>query len=600
MKKHLSFLFLLFPFIVSAQEYLAPIRYNATLADYHRGHIQTMPIRNRAPLDTLYLPFVEDFSKSEVYPDLSRWMDQKVYINNTFGKDAPSINVATFDGLDSLGLPYSNSQSAYGFADTLTSRPIFLKFPASDSIYLSFYYQPQGNGRPPAARDSLILEFKSPLMYRWTQIRRFSGSAVVPFKQILIPITDTMFLQDGFQFRFRNKGSLFGADDHWNIDYIKLDRIRTYNDTQTDDVSFNTNPTSFLKGYTAVPYNQYDSSLIAANHFVSIRNNFSRPNTNVLFTFTAYETTTNTKIDSATRGIPFGPESSQTEASRKFSFNSFPGRFNIRTSYVVTTPDDVFKSNDTIVRNQPFGDFYAYDDGSAENGYGVVGSNDGRAAYRFNMLNEDTLRAVDIFFTQNSVNVSQKLFTLTIWKNLGPEQIVYQKISLNPEYNHGINGFTRIYLDSPIILNGTFYVGWIQNSDYSLNVGYDHNTENNDKLYYNVDSRGWLQSVIKGSLMIRPVFLDAKDMPVGINPTPMKPSFSMYPNPAQDQLNVRFGESQPKNFEIRVKNLLGQTMLNPVQNQVQLNTSGLQPGLYLLEIKDLETGASQTQKFIRN
>lgn len=73
----------------------------------------------------------------------------------------PTIGVATFDGLNQYGLPYNKSQiTNYGVADHLTSKPLDLSgLGAADSVYLSFFYQPQGIGDWPNAKDSLQVEF---------------------------------------------------------------------------------------------------------------------------------------------------------------------------------------------------------------------------------------------------------------------------------------------------------------------------------------------------------------------------------------------------------------------------------------------------------
>ena len=70
----------------------------------------------------------------------------------------------------------------------------------------------------------------------------------------MIPITDSVFFNKGFQFRFRNYASLEYNEnnptwssnvDFWNIDYVRLDRARTINDTVIDDVAFSKNPGMF-------------------------------------------------------------------------------------------------------------------------------------------------------------------------------------------------------------------------------------------------------------------------------------------------------------------------------------------------------------------
>lgn len=588
-------LFTIFYQLTSAQEVLTPLYRNTLIEEYLKAN--SLTARSINSTDTISLPFFDDFSSSTIYPDPANWLDQYVFINNTFAFEPISLGVATFDGFDENGVPYSNNSGSFGSADVLTSKPIDLNFPASDSIYLSFYYQPQGLGREPAKKDSLILEFKSPNDLYWTQVIRIAGSKTIPFKLVMVPITDPAFLKKGFQFRFRNKGSLYGGDDHWHIDYVRLERFRSRTDTNTFDVSFNSNPTSLLKSYTAVPYNQYDTTLLANNHFVSIKNNFTDPITNVLFTFTAYETNTHTRLDSATRGIPFAPRSTQSEASRKFAFEEKPYKRTVQTKYFLSSANDVFKVNDTIARDQIFDDYYAYDDGSAENGYGITTSTDGRVAYEFRTLHPDTLREVRIFFTRNSVDVSNNLFTLTIWKSIVPEEIIYQKTSLSPTYPTMINGFANYMLDSGIVLDETFYVGWVQNANFFMNVGFDANTNNGSKMFYKVTAEGWKQSIMQGSLMIRPVFSD-EILSTGIRSNKNSTiQFKLYPNPAQDQLFIDIKDHSILNYQVEVIDLLGRNLITLPQSPTTINLDNLSKGIYLLKLTDLRSGKSSSKRF---
>lgn len=77
----------------------------------------------------LSLPFWDDFAtiKNGV-ADANLWQyANSVWINSGLGINPPSLNVATFDGLDSLGKPYNvNDVLAKGFADKMVSAPLRL------------------------------------------------------------------------------------------------------------------------------------------------------------------------------------------------------------------------------------------------------------------------------------------------------------------------------------------------------------------------------------------------------------------------------------------------------------------------------------------
>ncbi len=106
---------------------------------------------------------LDDFSANGPYPDTTIWLDNKVFINRDFAKAPITLGVATFEGLDYNGFPYdfTAGSTTSAVADFLTSKPIHLNNPLSDSVYLSFFYQPQGNGNAPEYQDSLVVQFKN-------------------------------------------------------------------------------------------------------------------------------------------------------------------------------------------------------------------------------------------------------------------------------------------------------------------------------------------------------------------------------------------------------------------------------------------------------
>jgi hypothetical protein len=114
----------------------------------------------------LSLPFWDDFSfsNSEYYPHDSLWLyGNSVSLNDGQAIHPPSKGVATFDGLDSLGLPYNVANPLQkGYADKLVSNPIALntvRIGNRDSVFLSFFYQLGAQGENPDPGDLLVVEF---------------------------------------------------------------------------------------------------------------------------------------------------------------------------------------------------------------------------------------------------------------------------------------------------------------------------------------------------------------------------------------------------------------------------------------------------------
>src|SRR5690606_18109851 len=113
----------------------------------------------------------------------------------------------------------------------------------ADSIYLSFFYQPQGRGFAPETQDSLMLYLKD-TADAWIKVWAKEGTSIDSFRQVMIPITDPAFFHGAFQFRFVNIASINLIDDIWNLDYIRLAANRNMYDTAVNDVSTLNQPTS--------------------------------------------------------------------------------------------------------------------------------------------------------------------------------------------------------------------------------------------------------------------------------------------------------------------------------------------------------------------
>jgi hypothetical protein len=581
---------------VYSQEYTQVMRYSAAL-NYANNLFELTNPSQKKLADTLSLPFFDDFSTDGIYPNQQKWIDRNVFINNNFSRQPPSKGVATFDGFNEKGEPYVASEFAYGLCDILTSAPIDLNYSSADSIYLSFFIQPQGFGRQPAINDSLILEFMNLNTGKFVKIASWPGAKSYSFKQILIPIKDNIFLRKGFQFRFKNKGSQYGADDHWHIDYVRLHTNRNANDTLIQDVSINSNATPLLDPYSAIPWNQFDATLLAENHFVDIKNNFTN-SSNVDFTFKSY--LENTKLDSVTKGLFLPSGATSNEESRKVLMPTSTGPFNVLTTYTASTTNDFIDMNDTLKSLQQFKDYYAYDDGTAEDGYGITAPANGRFAYEFTTKNEDTLTHVQFHFTQKQVPLVNEIFTLTVWKSINPEVILYQKTSQEPLYIDSLNGFTTYGLDSTLLVNGTFYVGWIQATNFFMNIGFDRNSIHSNFMYYKVNALGWQQSSLAGTAMIRPVFAD--NLLTGITKNKKTQNeFTVYPNPGNGAISIKFNSSIPKEkvATIKVFNVQGQVVHTSSEIE-NINITLLPKGLYIVQVISEYNEVLGTQKYLKN
>ncbi|HVN57083.1 MAG TPA: T9SS type A sorting domain-containing protein [Bacteroidales bacterium] len=549
--------------------------------------------------DTIELPFFDDFAQQGLLPDSTRWQDAYVMINNTYTANQRTQGVATFDVLDNTGSLYPDASPSVFEADHLTSQPINLKYNPSDSIYLSFLYEPGGLADMPELSDSLIVQFYSPSDLAWTSVWKAPFTTTDTFRSAIIRITDPRFLEKGFMFRFINYASLssYGTDqammgncDQWNVDYILLGKNRNYADTIMHDVAMTKPVRSVLNTYESMPWKQFTrfflsemGSGIAINYFNN--NTITR---NVTRNFEIYDMYDKTVVYSVSGGAaniaPLSPVMFSGPLIYTFSTtNPDSGLFRIK-SYLTT---DVFdsKANDTITYFQRFSDYYAYDDGTAEAGYGIngLGSRNAMVAYRYSVYAADSLRGIMICFNQSYQNSNYTNFNLMVWddNNGTPGNEIGGEQNLTVSQGPGLNGFNTYYLTSPVKVTGTYYVGWQQTTETFLNAGFDLNTPNNGRQFYFLNGN-WNSSQAAGSVMIRPVF-GPRRTTTGISDISYPSGkIKLWPNPAADRITLQFGEDGiVTDPVIVIRDLQGRELIRK-QYTGQMDISSLSPGIYIV------------------
>ncbi len=550
-----------------------------------------------------------------VIPDTkySVWRGNSALHNYTYGVDPITLGVATFDGLDSIGMPYDPTlnPNAYQIADILESKPIYLKtkpgglgsyeFLTDTAIWLSFYYQPQGLGDAPEPGDSLILQFYSPFTDKWYSQWKAEGSAVKPFKSVSVNIRNPIFFLDGFKFRFLNYASVSGNFDHWNIDYVRLDNLRTKDDTTAiDDVALLDPGKSLLKDYSQMPWSHYKASTgNLMNDSVSIRyRNLYNANTLVSSSFDAYES--GSPIFSGSLNTsPIVPSFSIVTKPSTF-LNSYPitasdSVQSFHVKYWIEPGSDTNSFNDTTDFHQQFGTQYAYDDGSAESAYFVTSAG-ASIAVEYNLAVADTLRAINIYFPKSYENILDRSYRLTVWESLEPEKILYESYLNFPVYATSRDMVQGIVLEEPLAVSGTIYVG-IKQTDQRVYIGLDKNNNNQNKNYYKVNGI-WANSSYSGSLFIRPEFGSfTNPWPVSVDEFELeKIDFKVYPNPSNSVVNVVMNG---ENNTVVLRSILGVTLKTfSSSNNLVFDVWDLPSGIYLVEVTNNETGKTNSKKLL--
>ena len=429
------------------------------------------------------------------------------------------------------------------------------------------------------------------------------------FKQVMIPITDQQYYRDNFQFRFRNFASLdidswtsanivgwSSNCDQWNIDYIRLDLNRRINDIYPNDVAYVSPSISTLKEYQAMPWKQYrPSDMITRFH--NDLSNLSSSVKNTSYTFNIVKNHAQTiyvsplNNENAQPYYPHGLHDAVYHVSplleMEYEYDNMDSAvFTVTHIFSMVGANDECRTNDTSRFEQKFYNYYAYDDGTAEAGYcllSTMSNPEASFAVRFTLAEPDTLQAVRMWFnhTLNDENVAP--FTLMVWddNNGIPGNVLYEMSSQLPEFAEDYLDFVPYYLDEPLPISGTFYVGFHQNHDVQLNIGFDQNNDASGKFFYRTTAH-WNASFYKGAPMIRPVVGKSFDHS-GIKPHEKQQDITLYPNPTKGVVYVKSTDFE-EDMNYMIMNAYGQCLETGTLHSQELSLAKYPVGIYFIQL----------------
>ena len=595
------------PCILQAQEVLLPLQ--------TRGEWKVERDERSAKDGAVRLPFFDDFSDYCGTPDPTLWEGANGYVNYGHGPLPPTVGVLTLDALDADGQLYEAASVDLFNADTVSSQPIRLdSLSAADSVVLSFYYLPGGGsgnmwertGDEPDLLDSLILDFYDG--QQWTTVWGRGGISVDTliahtgrdWQYVAIPIIDSAYLQNEFRFRFRNlcslennrKTGMTGNCDIWNIDYVTIDTNRSLSEVPVfRDIAFVEAAPSMLSHYQAMPARQYTADEMAENIRMTITNLYSSDLASQ-YGYCIVDATGDTVyrydggFENAPAFLPDGTyQSVAAHASPRVGYTFAP--MDDPTDYTIIhtvregVGGDNHQQNDTVRFVQHFVDYYAYDDGTAENGYGLTSTaSHVYLAYRFDLNVADTLTAVAMYFnrTKNGEN-EYTPFNLTVWQNEDgkPGTILYRdEVRRFPEFN-GLNKYHRYALEEPVVVEGSIFVGFDQGNNNYINLGFDRKHNSSDRIYYRTGT-DWQESILSGSLMIRPYFGMAATVGVESGEWSME-NLRAYPNPANEHVTI---DRLPEGSTVQLYDLMGRLLQSSQENI--LRVASLPNGVYLMRV----------------
>lgn len=589
------------------------------------------PQARKAAGDTLRLPFFDDFASAATFPSSSLWQGHGgATVGNGAGLLPPTVGVATLDAVGADGRLYDGATAGVFAADTLCSLPIALDSLApADSVVLSFYYLPGGGkgdlwlriGDAPEAVDSLILEFYRAQDSAWVAVWSRGGTEVDSllaqtgreWQYVAVAIADSAFFNNEFAFRFRNlcsvavtsKPGLAGNCDYWHLDYVTVDKGRGTTGAPTfRDVAFVATAPSMLAHYQAMPARQYRQSEMAANMSMTITNLYSSAlATQYQYAVVDAQGDTLYRYDGGFENAPaFLPDGSYQEAAMHaaptvgYIFPEGGQRSEYEVVHTVRegVGGDGHGDNDTVRFRQVFADYYAYDDGTSENGYGLT-STASRVylAYRFDLNETDTLTAVDLYFNRALDGGNEDVpFYITVWscQDGKPGNVLYRDQRVRKPAFDGLDSYQRYVLESGVVVNDSVFVGFEQGNNYFINIGFDRNCDASERICY-LTGTEWQQSILRGALMMRPCFGTAATVGIGERRAESV-EWSLYPNPAKDYVWIG---GMPEGGVVEIYDAMGRRCA--VVHGQGFPTLDLADGVYMLRCLTKD-GLTGTKKLI--
>jgi hypothetical protein len=166
--------------------------------------------------------------------------------------------------------------------------------------------------------------------------------------------------------------------------------------------------------------------------------------------------------------------------------------------------------------------------------------------------------------------------------------------------HQGLNVFHTYTLDTPLPLPaGTYYIGWAQLNSSELNLGFDLNFDNSNRIYYNLDGNWYPYTSAAGTLMMRPVFRYPYILPTGNAAlTTSENGVLLYPNPASDVVHIK--STSIDYFDWSVWDISGKMIKAGVGlNHASIQVADLSDGMYLMRVST-KKGAHKALRFIKS
>jgi hypothetical protein len=434
------------------------------------------------------------------------------------------------------------------------------------------------------------------------------------FYTVLISVPSN-FLADGFVFRFRNVGSLsrldavpgiVGNTDHWNLALVYLNKRDANDTTFFRDVLLMRSAKSVLRNYTAMPWKHFKGNsaaqllLMDDDRVQSLKMTYRsikyRPLQVSRQFFIDDLSSEHNKYQTEALWDRLETDQSYEYGYRGYDFNFSSDAidsvdFRIRSVLGYSGAQAPYTANDTLNYIQHFKDYYSYDDGQAENGYGIFGRWASGSMVAIKYTNQlslgDTLKGVYLYFNRSYQDGNKISLKLAVWNDFNgyPGTRIYDTISVTPALTYGGGGWEYFALTKPVVVRGDFYLGWEQVGESMLNIGFDQNCSVLGKHFINEGS-GWILSVYngKGLPMVRPAFGHVSFLSTNAQ-TVQKSEWRIFPNPCQGSLFVQPKSEVVGTFRVQLYSMLGNLVRTWSGCPNRLELGELAPGYYFIRVE---------------
>jgi len=255
-----------------------------------------------------------------------------------------------------------------------------------------------------------------------------------------------------------------------------------------------------------------------------------------------------------TRPLPTSPrQDSVTGHANRLPLSATATPKTLRYTLALNSQETIPRTlaNDTIFRDVELNNYYAYDDGTAENITQLIPYSSGVAsafAYRFDLNQPDYVRALRLYPVFTASDAAARPVTISVWDDIAGQPAAQPRASKTVTIPNPLppgGQYYEITFDAPVRVTGTFYAGYSQPSQgRDLHYGLDLNSTFPARHLWRRDNTGAWDTVNfvprgqspRGALMMRPVLTN--NVATASAAAREAATYGLYPNPAHSSVAI--------------------------------------------------------------